>query len=35
MLRLAKAGLIRREGRTLHVLDVARLERMVEEVEMS
>ena len=35
MLRLAKTGLIKREGRMLHVLDVARLERMVEDVDMN
>lgn len=35
MLRLAKSGLIRRDGRVLHVLDVPRLERMVEDVEMN
>ncbi|KAB2846075.1 MAG: Crp/Fnr family transcriptional regulator [Hyphomicrobiaceae bacterium] len=35
MRRLTKEGLVQREGRVLHVLDVPRLERMVGEVEMS
>lgn len=35
MRRLAEEGVIRREGRVLLVLDVARLERMVEDVEMN